>query len=69
MGNETTFATLPTYVTGSNPHSAVLYIHDVLGWKFGNARLLADHFAKEVCWNSSIASHQCLLKTNSHRRT
>lgn len=46
-GHESTLADLPTYVTGSNPDAAVLYIHDALGWQFKNARLLADHLAKE----------------------
>jgi hypothetical protein len=39
---------LPTYVAGNNPEKAVLYVHDALGWQFKNARLLADHYAKEV---------------------
>lgn len=47
-GHESTLSNNPTYITGSNPHAAVLYIHDALGWKFSNARLLADHFAKEA---------------------
>jgi dienelactone hydrolase len=38
----------PTYITGTNTNAAVLYIHDALGWRFDNARLLADHFAKEA---------------------
>lgn len=36
------------YIAGSNPDTAVLYIHDILGWSFNNARLLADHFAEEA---------------------
>ena len=47
-GTETTLANNPTYVTGSNTDAAVLYVHDALGWQFSNARLLADHFAKEA---------------------
>jgi dienelactone hydrolase len=47
-GHESTLAGNPTYITGSNPDAAVLYIHDALGWKFSNARLLADHFAQEA---------------------
>lgn len=47
-GHESTLANLPTYITGDNPHAAVLYIHDALGWKFSNARLLADHLAREA---------------------
>ncbi|KAI8263220.1 Hydrolase tropI [Colletotrichum sp. SAR11_239] len=39
---------LQVYVTGNNPDIAVLYIHDLLGWSFPNARLLADHFAREA---------------------
>jgi hypothetical protein len=49
-GQESTLAENPTYITGTNEHSAVLFVHDALGWKFSNARLLADHFAKEVCF-------------------
>jgi dienelactone hydrolase len=37
-----------TYITGTNSERAVLYIHDALGWTFPNARLLADHFAREI---------------------
>ncbi|KAF2845023.1 alpha/beta-hydrolase [Plenodomus tracheiphilus IPT5] len=48
IGHESRLAGNPTYVTGSNTDIAVLYVHDALGWKFGNARLLADHFAKEA---------------------
>jgi dienelactone hydrolase len=47
-GHEFTLASNPTYVTGSNADVAILYIHDALGWKFNNARLLADHFAREA---------------------
>lgn len=47
-GREETLGNLQTYVTGSNPHAAVLYVHDALGWQFRNARLLADHYAREV---------------------
>jgi len=52
-GHEATIANNPTYVTGSNPNAAVLIAHDALGWRFGNTRLLADHFAKEVRPGSS----------------
>lgn len=48
-GREDKLAGLPTYITGNNSSAAVLYIHDALGWKFSNARLLADHYAQEVC--------------------
>ncbi|KAI0017016.1 dienelactone hydrolase family protein [Xylariomycetidae sp. FL0641] len=32
----------------SSPKSAVLMVHDLLGWEFPNARLLADHYAREA---------------------
>ncbi|KAF9691295.1 hypothetical protein EKO04_010645 [Ascochyta lentis] len=47
-GREEKLAGLPTYVTGNNPHKAVLYIHDALGWRFRTARLLADSYAREA---------------------
>jgi dienelactone hydrolase len=47
-GQESTLVSNPTYITGSDPDAAVLYVHDALGWNFVNARLLADHFAKEA---------------------
>ncbi|KAF4553241.1 Dienelactone hydrolase-like protein 2 [Elsinoe fawcettii] len=47
-GKEIKYADQDAYVTGDNPDRAILYIHDGLGWKFSNARLLADHYAKEV---------------------
>lgn len=37
-----------TYITGNNPDVAVMLIHNLLGWTYPNARLLADHFAEEV---------------------
>jgi dienelactone hydrolase len=37
-----------TYITGGNPDVAVLLVHDMLGWTFPNARLLADHYAREA---------------------
>ncbi|TVY92993.1 Hydrolase [Lachnellula willkommii] len=37
-----------TYIAGGNPDIAILLIHDLLGWKFTNTRLLADHYAREV---------------------
>ena len=46
-GSEGTLANNKTYITGSNKDVAVLYVHDVFGWKFSNARILADHFAEE----------------------
>ncbi|KAH9901807.1 dienelactone hydrolase family protein [Xylariomycetidae sp. FL2044] len=36
------------YITGDNPDAAVLLVHDALGWTFPNARLLADHYAREA---------------------
>ncbi|OAL04408.1 dienelactone hydrolase [Phaeosphaeriaceae sp. SRC1lsM3a] len=47
-GTKSTLSDLPAYVTGTNTSAAVLYVHDALGWKFSNARLLADHFAREA---------------------
>ncbi|CAN9185514.1 unnamed protein product [Alternaria alternata] len=47
-GHEAKLADNPTYITGSNSEAAVLIIHDGLGWRFKNNRLLADHFAKEA---------------------
>ncbi|KAI1099124.1 dienelactone hydrolase family protein [Jackrogersella minutella] len=36
------------YIAGDNPDVAVMIIHDILGWTFPNARLLADHLAREI---------------------
>lgn len=47
-GREEVLDGLPTYVTGDNPDKAVLYVHDALGWRWKNARLLADCYAREV---------------------
>ena len=47
-GREVTVADRATYVAGSNQDAAIILIHDVFGWTFGNLRLLADHFAAEV---------------------
>ena len=47
-GKEIELAGFNTYVTGSNKEAAVLYIHDIFGWTFTNARLLADHYANEA---------------------
>jgi dienelactone hydrolase len=47
-GTTTALSSLPTYVTGSSATKAILYIHDALGWQFGNARLLADALAAEA---------------------
>ncbi|CAK7242704.1 MAG: hypothetical protein STHCBS139747_004202 [Sporothrix thermara] len=37
-----------TYVAGNNPDAAVLIIHDIYGWTRVNARLMADHYAREA---------------------
>jgi dienelactone hydrolase len=47
-GKESKLADIDTYVAGDNPNNALLYIHDALGWKWRNARLLADHYAREA---------------------
>jgi dienelactone hydrolase len=48
-GQESKLADLNVYVAeGSNPSAALLYIHDALGWGWHNARLLADHYAREA---------------------
>ncbi|KAF9871141.1 dienelactone hydrolase [Colletotrichum karsti] len=36
------------YIAGDNPNVGILYVHDLLGWTFPNARLLADHYAREA---------------------
>ncbi len=48
VGRVGTLAANDSYITGDNPDAAVLFIHDLLGWTFPNARLLADHYAKEA---------------------
>lgn len=48
VGKESKLANLNTYVTGSNKEAAVLIVHDVFGYTLNNARLLADHYAKEA---------------------
>ncbi|PSN68667.1 dienelactone hydrolase family protein [Corynespora cassiicola Philippines] len=47
-GSEAKLAGLDTYITGTSKSAAVLIVHDIFGWTFNNARLLADHFAKEA---------------------
>jgi len=47
-GEETTLGKNKAYVTGTNKDAAILMIHDVFGWALPNARLLADHYAKEA---------------------
>ncbi|TDZ41082.1 Hydrolase tropI [Colletotrichum trifolii] len=36
------------YIAGDNPDAAILIIHDLMGWSFPNARLLADHYSREA---------------------
>jgi len=48
IGTESTIADNKTYVTGNNKDVAILIVHDVFGWTLPNARLLADHYAKEA---------------------
>jgi hypothetical protein len=40
-------AGIDCYVTGSNGRVAIM-IHDLFGWTFSNARVLADYYAEEV---------------------
>ncbi|KAF2965076.1 hypothetical protein GQX73_g8479 [Xylaria multiplex] len=47
-GKETTLAGNNAYVAGDNKDAAVLFIHDLFGWKYSNIRLLADHYAREA---------------------
>ena len=47
-GSDTTLSGRDCYVTGTNPNVAIMIIHDLFGWTFGNTRLLADHYADEV---------------------
>ncbi|KAI0106382.1 dienelactone hydrolase [Nemania sp. FL0031] len=47
-GKEVKLAGIDAYVTGDNKDAAVLFIHDVFGWKYPNNRLLADHYAREA---------------------
>ncbi|KAI1438335.1 putative hydrolase [Xylaria sp. CBS 124048] len=47
-GTETKLNNNDCYVTGDNKDAAVLFIHDVFGWKYRNNRLLADHYAREA---------------------
>ena len=48
VGHIAKLASNDVYVTGDNPDKAVLLIQDLFGWTFANARLLADHYAKEA---------------------
>ncbi|KAH8422461.1 dienelactone hydrolase family protein [Aspergillus melleus] len=47
-GTEATFAGTRTYITGQSKSAAILYIHDIFGWKFPNARVLADYYAEKA---------------------
>ncbi|GAW17380.1 hypothetical protein ANO14919_068370 [Xylariales sp. No.14919] len=47
-GTETKLAANDAYVTGDNKDAAVLFIHDLFGWRYNNIRLLADHYAREA---------------------
>ncbi|GAP83984.1 putative dienelactone hydrolase family protein [Rosellinia necatrix] len=47
-GRETKLAGNDSYVTGDAQDAAVLLVHDLFGWRYPNARLLADHYAREA---------------------
>ncbi|KAF6811374.1 dienelactone hydrolase family protein [Colletotrichum musicola] len=47
-GRTEVVANRDVYIAGDNPDAAVVIIHDLLGWTFPNARLLADHYAREA---------------------
>lgn len=47
-GTEGKLAGNDAYIAGSNKDVAILFIHDLLGWRYPNNRLLADHYAREV---------------------
>lgn len=47
-GRTEVVANTNVYVAGDSPDTAVLIIHDLLGWTFPNARLLANHYAREA---------------------
>ncbi|KIH90257.1 esterase [Sporothrix brasiliensis 5110] len=36
------------YIAGKSSSAAVLFIHDVYGWENPNARLMADHYARQT---------------------
>ncbi|KAI2643644.1 dienelactone hydrolase [Xylaria nigripes] len=48
VGKEAKLANNDCYVTGDNKDAAVMIVHDIFGWKYPNARLLADHYAREA---------------------
>ena len=47
-GQETKLAGKDCYKTGSNSSIAILLVHDLFGWTFPNARIIADHLAEEI---------------------
>lgn len=47
-GKEDRLEAVSTYTAGSSKDAAIIIIHDIFGWTFPNARLLADHFAEEA---------------------
>ncbi|KAI0535570.1 dienelactone hydrolase [Xylaria digitata] len=47
-GMEARLANSGCYITGHNKETAILLVHDILGWKYPNVRLIADHLAREV---------------------
>ncbi|KAI4183146.1 MAG: hypothetical protein L6R41_005559 [Letrouitia leprolyta] len=49
-GKEDKLGNLNAYIATPPAKSdvAILFIHDIFGWKFTNNRLLSDHFAKEI---------------------
>ncbi|KAH7125088.1 endo-1,3-1,4-beta-D-glucanase [Dendryphion nanum] len=47
-GTEIDFNGQKTYVTGSSKKAAILLVHDIYGWTFTNARIIADQYAEEV---------------------
>ena len=51
QGHESKIFDHDVYIAGEDDEEkdvAILFLHDIFGWTFGNNRLLADHFAKEV---------------------
>lgn len=50
QGRESKIFDHDVYIAGDDEKKdvAILFLHDIFGWTFGNNRLLADHFAKEV---------------------
>lgn len=47
-GTETEINGQKAYVAGDSKKAAILIVHDIYGWTFNNARLLADQYAEEV---------------------